>query len=42
MGYFEETRIALYVGPAFLLLLIVTYYYYGLSPENQRKSIETV
>lgn len=35
MAYFEETRIALYVGPAFLVLLTVLFYALKLSPKNE-------
>src|SRR5476649_1463823 len=34
MAYFEETRIALYVGPAFLVLLTVLYYVLKLAPKQ--------
>ena len=30
MAYFPDTRIALFVGPAFLILLVVLYYALGL------------
>jgi len=32
MAYFEETRIALFVGPAFLILLTVLFYVFKLKP----------
>ncbi|HHB1451018.1 TPA: hypothetical protein ACOQZT_004875, partial [Serratia odorifera] len=32
MAYFPETRVALYVGPAFLVLLTVLYYVFKLQP----------
>jgi AAT family amino acid transporter len=35
MAYFEETRIALYVGPAFLILLTVLFYVFKLAPKNE-------
>ncbi|MFJ2333688.1 amino acid permease [Pseudomonas helleri] len=35
MAYFEETRVALFVGPAFLILLTVLFYVFKLSPKNQ-------
>ena len=35
MAYFEETRIALYVGPAFLVLLTVLFYVFNLAPKNE-------
>jgi AAT family amino acid transporter len=34
MAYFPETRIALYVGPAFLVLLTVLFYAFKLQPTN--------
>ncbi|MNN76578.1 Proline-specific permease ProY [compost metagenome] len=36
MAYFEETRIALYIGPAFLVLLVVLYYALNLAPKNEQ------
>ena len=35
MAYFEETRVALFVGPAFLVLLTVLFYVFKLSPKPQ-------
>ncbi|WP_297841924.1 amino acid permease [Pseudomonas sp.] len=35
MAYFEETRIALYVGPAFLVGLTVLFYVFKLAPKEQ-------
>jgi len=35
MAYFEETRVALFVGPAFLILLTVLFYVFKLSPKEQ-------
>jgi AAT family amino acid transporter len=35
MAYFEETRIALYVGPAFLVALTVLFYVFKLAPKDQ-------
>ncbi len=35
MAYFEETRIALYVGPAFLIGLTILYYVFKLSPAQR-------
>jgi AAT family amino acid transporter len=32
MAYFPDTRIALYVGPAFLVLLTVLFYTFKLQP----------
>lgn len=34
MAYFEETRVALYIGPAFLVMLTVLYYVFKLSPNS--------
>ncbi|MBA4361306.1 MAG: amino acid permease, partial [Pseudomonas sp.] len=34
MAYFPETRVALYVGPAFLVLLTVLFYVFKLQPTN--------
>ncbi|MNM82266.1 putative transport protein YifK [compost metagenome] len=34
MAYFEETRVALYIGPAFLVMLTVLYYVLKLSPST--------
>ncbi|MNC55049.1 Proline-specific permease ProY [compost metagenome] len=34
MAYFPDTRIALYVGPAFLVLLTVLFYAFKLQPTN--------
>ena len=30
MGYFKDTRIALYIGPAWLILLVAVYYAKGM------------
>ena len=30
MAYFPDTRVALYVGPAFLILLVVLYFATGI------------
>jgi amino acid transporter, AAT family len=32
MAYFVETRVALFVGPAFLILLTVLFYVFKLQP----------
>jgi AAT family amino acid transporter len=32
MAYFPDTRVALYVGPAFLVLLTVLFYVFKLQP----------
>ena len=34
MAYFEDTRVALYIGPAFLVLLTVLYYALRLTPKE--------
>ena len=34
MAYFPDTRVALYVGPAFLVLLTVLFYMFKLQPTN--------
>ncbi|MNE42301.1 Proline-specific permease ProY [compost metagenome] len=34
MAYFEDTRVALYIGPAFLVLLTVLYYTFRLAPKD--------
>jgi AAT family amino acid transporter len=34
MAYFEDTRVALYIGPAFLVLLTVLYYAFRLAPKE--------
>ncbi|MNN89650.1 Proline-specific permease ProY [compost metagenome] len=34
MAYFEDTRVALYIGPAFLVLLTVLYYALRLAPKE--------
>lgn len=39
MAYFEDTRIALYVGPAFLISLTLLYYVFKLSPAQRALSI---
>ncbi|MND69592.1 putative transport protein YifK [compost metagenome] len=39
MAYFEETRIALYVGPAFLVLLTVLFYTFKLSPKQDSAAL---
>jgi hypothetical protein len=36
MAYFEDTRVALYIGPAFLVLLTVLYYAFRLAPKSTR------
>ena len=41
MAYFEETRIALYVGPAFLVLLTVLFYVFKLSPKTQSPGVSS-
>ena len=38
MAYFEETRIALFVGPGFLILLTVLYYMFRLHPTTLKMS----
>src|SRR5690606_28825993 len=35
MAYFEDTRVALYIGPAFLVLLTVLYHVFRLAPKGQ-------
>ncbi|PRC92271.1 amino acid permease [Solimicrobium silvestre] len=35
MGYFEDTRVALIVGPVFLILLTIIYNIFKLSPEHR-------
>jgi AAT family amino acid transporter len=34
MAYFPDTRVALYIGPAFLVLLTVLFYVFKLQPSN--------
>lgn len=34
MAFFEDTRIALYIGPPFILLLTVLYYAFNLAPKE--------
>jgi len=34
MAYFEDTRVALYIGPAFLVLLTALYYTFRLAPKQ--------
>ncbi len=34
MAYFPDTRIALYIGPAFLVMLVVLYHLFKLAPKN--------
>jgi len=34
MAYFPDTRVALYVGPAFLVLLTVLFYVFKLQPTH--------
>ena len=34
MAYFPDTRVALYVGPAFLILLVVLYFVAGLNKRD--------
>lgn len=36
MAFFEDTRIALYIGPAFLVLLTVLYYALNLAPKGEQ------
>jgi AAT family amino acid transporter len=36
MAYFEDTRVALYIGPAFLVLLTVLYYAFRLAPKKYK------
>ncbi|MFV3305367.1 amino acid permease [Pseudomonas sp. NY15181] len=36
MAFFEDTRIALYIGPAFLVLLTVLYYTLNLAPKGEQ------
>lgn len=36
MAFFEDTRIALYIGPAFLVLLTVLYYVLNLAPKGEQ------
>lgn len=38
MAYFPDTRIALYVGPAWLVLLVVLYYALKLEPEGGKEA----
>ena len=38
MAYFEETRIALFVGPAFLILLTVLFYVFKLQPTQRTQT----
>jgi amino acid transporter, AAT family len=38
MAYFEETRIALFVGPAFLILLTVLFYVFRLQPTQRTQT----
>jgi AAT family amino acid transporter len=35
MAYFPDTRVALYVGPAFLVLLTVLFYTFKLQPTGE-------
>lgn len=37
MAYFEETRVALYIGPAFLVMLTVLFYVFKLSPSTMEQ-----
>ncbi|MNP75513.1 putative transport protein YifK [compost metagenome] len=39
MAYFEETRVALYVGPAFLVLLTVLFYTFKLSAKQDSATL---
>jgi AAT family amino acid transporter len=39
MAYFPDTRIALMVGPAWLILLTVLYYALGLAPKDKRDDV---
>ena len=34
MAYFEDSRVARYIGPAFLVLLSVLYYAFRLAPKD--------
>ncbi|KTC33810.1 hypothetical protein AO265_32800 [Pseudomonas sp. ABAC61] len=38
MAYFPETRVALYVGPAFLVLLTALFYMLNLHPTNSHEA----
>jgi len=38
MAFFEDTRIALYIGPAFLVLLTVLYFVLNLAPKTEQGS----
>ncbi|BDG37810.1 amino acid permease [Saccharococcus caldoxylosilyticus] len=40
MGYFKDTRIALYIGPAWLILLVAVYYAKGMHKRHARASEE--
>lgn len=41
MAYFEDTRVALYIGPAFLVLLTVLYHVFRLAPKNVQGTAST-
>jgi AAT family amino acid transporter len=43
MAYFPDTRVALYIGPAFLVLLTVLFYTFKLQPTgNVRGAVRSV
>ena len=39
MAFFEDTRIALYIGPAFLVLLVVLYRVLDLAPKGEQGAV---
>jgi len=39
MAYFEDTRVALYIGPAFLVVLTVLYYTLRLAPRQEPDAV---
>jgi len=41
MAYFEDTRVALYIGPAFLILLTALYYTFRLAPKDHHAVART-
>ncbi|MGV8630373.1 hypothetical protein ACV367_32860, partial [Pseudomonas aeruginosa] len=41
MAFFEDTRIALYIGPPFILLLTVLYYAFNLAPKVAMEVTQT-
>ncbi|MNP13606.1 Proline-specific permease ProY [compost metagenome] len=41
MAYFEDTRVALYIGPAFLVLLTALYYTFRLAPKQTQGAVST-